>query len=261
MIGPAQRHQRAAAIGGEAHAHRQHLVGRHAGHGKAHLLHLAAAGDIDDVQRAAQLGGGPQLLAIGGELGVARADAHLGLVEHPARGDVDPVQLVVGLRGGHHPFAIGRGCHALRFHPHHHLEGHPSPLDVDRRHLGITLVAGKQGAPIGRQGEHLRILARGQVGNHLAGGNIEHLHGILVAGADVKMAAVLRQDDAARPLAHRPARRLGEAVAVDHADQVGALVGDIDGLGKGGAFLAGAGDAGRQRGEQERADAHDNLPR
>ena len=64
----------------------------------------------------------------------------------------------------------------------------------------------------------------------LAGGGVEHLDRVVVAGADIEQRAVGVQRDAARALSNLDGLRDLQRLGVDHAQRIVFLVGDEHGL-------------------------------
>ena len=138
--------------------------------------------------------------AVGGELGVARARPDQNVVDHLVSLGVDEMRHVRGLRRGDQDLAVGTYAHALGLDPDRHLGHHLPVLEVDRRHQRVVLVGDVDRAARGMDVDLLGIRARRQIADDLAAGEIEDLHGVVVARADQHLLAVLGQYDAARAL-------------------------------------------------------------
>ena len=76
------------------------------------------------------------------------------------------------------------------------------------------------------QGERLRIGAGRQVANDPERLRVDHLDGVVVAGADQNVFPILGQGDPARPLADRDRFHGLHRVQIDDADRVVALICD-----------------------------------
>ncbi|MCY1504629.1 hypothetical protein D9M68_388070 [compost metagenome] len=187
---------------------------------------------------------------------MAGALVHQGVVHQLLRGGVDPVQHVGGFAGVHRPLAIRAHRHALGLHAHLDLRQHLVALGVHHRHQRIVFVGDVQPAVIGVQGELLRVGAGGQLLDELARGQVHHLHGVGVAGADVEQLVVAGQCQATGARANLEAGGDFQAVQVDDADAVVLLIGDV---GRGGQRLAGEQQQGGAQGGSK-GSGHGVLP-
>ena len=102
-------------------------------------------------------------------------------------------------------------------------------FEIDRRQQRVVLVGDEGELAVGAQPHLLGIGAGGQFADPLQGLGVENGDGVVVAEADVEQLLVLRQRDAARPLADLDGLDGGELVEIDDGDRIALLVGDVGG--------------------------------
>ena len=151
----------------------------------------------------------------------------------------------------HDRLAVRRDAHAFRLHADRNLGDERALLDVHHGDEVVVLVGDVEKLARRIEHEELGIGARRQRADDLVGRRVDDLHGVVVAGAEQHVFAVMRDGDAARALADR--NRLDDlhARGVEHRDGVVALVGDEDLVGEGR----------RRKRERNRHERHDGRKR
>ena len=148
------------------------------------------------------------------------------------------MQHVGGLAGVHCPLAVRAHLHAFGLDADVDLPEHLGGLRVDHRDQRIVFVGDIQPAVVGVQGELLGVGARGQLLDDLAAGEVDHLHGVRIAGADVQQLVVVGQRQPARALAGVDGAGDGQGIQIDDAEIVVLLVGHVGGGGEGRGYQA-----------------------
>src|SRR5690606_10936032 len=113
MVSRAEGDEGVLAVGAELDTHRLNAVGVHALDGEVQSLDDLPLLHIHHADSAADLRGGPENLAVLGELDMAWALIDQGVVHQLVGGGVDPVQHVGGFAGVHRPLAVGADGHAF----------------------------------------------------------------------------------------------------------------------------------------------------
>src|SRR5690606_4515923 len=225
----------------ELDTHRLNAVGVHALDGEVQRLDDLPLLHIHHADSAADLRGGPENLAVLGELDMAWALIDQGVVHQLVGGGVDPVQHVGGFAGVHRPLAVGADGHAFRLDADFDLRQNCTVFHVHNGNQGIVLVGDIQPPVVRVQGKLLGVSARGQLLDDLAAGQVHYLHRVRVAGADVEQLVVMGKGKAAWAHADFQSLDRFQRVQVDNADGVVFLVGDVGGIGQG--CSAGAGES------------------
>src|SRR4051812_12712084 len=176
-------------------------VRRNAGDLEADLVDHLLLRSVDHADCAADLRRYPDLLAVGGEFGHARAAVHQDIADDLAGVGVDEVGHVGGFGSIHQQFAVRADAHAFRFNADFDLVQDLPGADIQHRHHVVVLVGDIQVLTVGVQRQQFRIGAGGQAVDHFAGGKVDHVDAVVVPDADIKPVHVLAQDDPARPAA------------------------------------------------------------
>src|SRR3546814_2710366 len=158
-VGRAERDEGLAAVLQDTHADRLQRLRLQARHLERDLLLDLQALWIDHADRAADLGGHPDLRAVRGELGDARA-----LVDQHVAPDleglgVDEVRHIGGFGGVHDGLAIRADAHALRLDADGNLGYALAALQIDDGDHVVILVGDVEPGPVGRDDQEFRVRA------------------------------------------------------------------------------------------------------
>jgi len=131
------------------------------------------------------------------------------------------------------PLAIRAHRHAFRLDTHIDLRQHFLLVDVDHSHQSVVLVGDVQPFVVGVQGELFGVRAGWQLFDDLPRGQVHHLNGVRVAGADVEQLVVVGKGKTTWAHADLKGFDGFHLVQVDDTDAVVFLIGNV-GSGSGG---------------------------